>query len=87
MKHLIQGNNNEAWVEVEPSTLRLRPSYERRSEPTCYVSEKSNVKLLPFSRVYLIEAAGCDAADGDKPARRSARSKKTETAQNIGGKY
>ena len=26
MKHLIQGRNYEAWVGVEPSTLRLWPS-------------------------------------------------------------
>ena len=25
MKHLIQGRNNEAWVGVKPSTLRLWP--------------------------------------------------------------
>ena len=26
VKHLIQGRNNEAWVGVEPSTLRSWPS-------------------------------------------------------------
>ena len=26
MKHLIQGCNNEAWVGVEPPTLRIWPS-------------------------------------------------------------
>ena len=26
VKHLIQGRNSEAWVRVEPSTLRSRPS-------------------------------------------------------------
>ena len=26
VKHLIQGRNKEAWVGVEPSTLRSRPS-------------------------------------------------------------
>ena len=26
LKHLIQGRNNEEWVEVEPSTLRPWPS-------------------------------------------------------------
>ena len=33
VKHLIQGYNNEAWVGVEPSTLRSWPSQKRRSEP------------------------------------------------------
>ena len=32
MKHLIRGRNNEAWIGVEPSTLRLW-SYKRRSQP------------------------------------------------------
>ena len=33
MKHLIQGRNNEAWVGVEPSTLRSWPSQKRHSGP------------------------------------------------------
>ena len=38
VKHLIQGRNNEAWVKVEPSTLRSWPSEKRRIEPLGHAS-------------------------------------------------
>ena len=53
MKDLIQGRNNEAKAEVEPSTLRSRLSLKRRSEPFVHATKR---KLL--YRVIALADAG-----------------------------
>ena len=46
MNPLIRGRNNEAWVGVEPSTLRSWSSQKRRSEPLGHAADKWYVTLV-----------------------------------------